>query len=105
MDEGIIVITTTETKEDAEKLANEIIESKLGTCVQIGGPVSSIYRWHGKIARATEYHLQIKTIKPKFKDIDELVRNIHPYEVPEVIAIPIVDGSMTYLNWLRDELK
>ena len=105
MDEGIIVITTTETKEDAEKLAEEIITNKLGTCVQIEGPIMSVYRWHGKVQRSKEFRMQIKTIKSKFQDLDELIRNVHPYEVPEVVALPIVDGSKTYLNWLVDEIK
>ncbi len=105
MSDCIVVMTTTKTKEEAVKIAYEILNNKLGTCVQIIGPIDSIYRWHGKIERAQEYQLQIKSIQSAFKALDSHIREMHPYEVPEIIVLPIVDGSMTYLNWVRDELK
>jgi len=101
METYIQVITTTENKQDAEKIAGILVEKKLAGCVQIVGPVTSIYRWKGKIEEAREWQCVIKSRKGLFGEIEKVISSIHPYEVPEIIAVPILTGSKAYLEWLK----
>ena len=103
--EGFIqVTTTTEKKEDAERIARSLVETRLAACVQIVGPIESIYRWKGRIETAGEWLCLIKSRREKYGVLEEAIRSLHPYEVPEVVAVPITDGSRDYLGWLRAEL-
>ncbi len=99
----IQVITTVSKKTDAEKIAKSLIDKRLAACVQIIGPIKSIYRWKGKIENAKEWACVIKTRKMLYKKVETAIRKIHPYEVPEIIAISIAQGSKDYLKWLFDE--
>lgn len=105
MTEHIQVITTTENKKDAEKIAELLVEKKLAGCVQIIGPISSVYRWEGKIEKANEWLCLIKTIRALYESLELELRKIHPYKVPEILAIPVVAGSKDYLSWLDCVLK
>jgi periplasmic divalent cation tolerance protein len=100
----IQVVTTTDKKEDAEKIALSLVERKIAACVQIVGPITSIYRWKGNIETAEEWQCVIKSRKDLYEEIETAIKAIHPYEVPEIIAVPIVAGSGDYLEWLRSEL-
>ncbi|MDO8786187.1 MAG: divalent-cation tolerance protein CutA [Syntrophales bacterium] len=100
----IQVVTTTEKKEDAEKIAKTIVEKRLAGCVQIVGPIRSVYWWKGSIETAEEWQCLMKTRKDLYGKVEKAVKAIHPYETPEIIAIPIVEGSREYLGWLREEL-
>jgi periplasmic divalent cation tolerance protein len=102
--EYIQVVTTTGKKEDAEKIAMTLVESKLAACVQLAGPIFSTYRWKGNIEKAEEWQCVIKSREDRYKEIEKVIKSIHPYEVPEIIAIPIMAGSTEYLNWLQGEL-
>ncbi|HVO66633.1 MAG TPA: divalent-cation tolerance protein CutA [Syntrophales bacterium] len=104
MDYYIQVLTTTGRKEDAEKIAMTLVERKLAACVQILGPITSTYRWKGNIEAAEEWQCVIKSRKDLYKDIEKAIKSIHPYEVPEIIATPIIAGSKDYLDWLQGEL-
>ena len=97
------VITTVSEKKDAEKIAKVLIDGRLVACVQIIGPIKSIYRWKGKIENANEWTCLIKTRKTLYKKVESAIKKIHPYEVPEIIAISIAKGSEDYLKWLSDE--
>jgi periplasmic divalent cation tolerance protein len=101
----IQVITTTAQKEDAEKIASTLVEKRLAACVQIIGPIRSIYRWQGNIEREEEWLCQIKSRRDLFDAVDQTIRAIHPYETPEIIALPILVGNEGYLTWLQNELK
>ncbi|MEN6321209.1 MAG: divalent-cation tolerance protein CutA [Syntrophaceae bacterium] len=101
----IQVITTTEKKEDAEKIAMALVERKLAACVQIVGPIVSTYRWKGSIETATEWQCVIKSREKLYTEIEKAIRTVHPYEVPEIIVIPIIAGSSDYLEWLRGSLR
>jgi len=103
-DDFIQVVTTTEKKGDAEKIARTLVEKRLAGCVQIVGPVVSTYRWKGKIENAEEWLCFIKTRSNLYQEMERLIRAIHPYEIPEIIALPIVGGSSDYLKWLDGEL-
>lgn len=96
------VITTVSKKTDAEKIAKYLIDKRLGACAQIAGPLKSIYRWKGKIETAKEFVCVIKTRKSLYKKVEKQIKKLHPYEVPEIIAIPITESSKDYLEWLSD---
>ena len=104
--EGFIqVTTTTEKKEDAERIARSLVETRLAACVQIVGPIESIYRWKGRIETTGEWLCLIKSRRDNYGAVVETIRSLHPYEVPEIVAVPFTAGSRDYLGWLRDELS
>jgi periplasmic divalent cation tolerance protein len=102
---GYIVVLITVPPEKAEELAGEIISGKLGACVNIVPEVNSIYWWKGKIERDKESLLVVKTSAEKFRELKERVKNLHPYTVPEIIALPIVAGNEDYLEWIEESLE
>ena len=101
----IQVSTTTETKEQAQKIAKYLVEQKLAACVQISGPIESTYRWKGKVETAKEWLCLIKTLTTLFKKVEVAIKKLHPYETPEIIAVPIIKGNREYMNWLDDETE
>jgi periplasmic divalent cation tolerance protein len=104
MGEYIQVTTTVEKKEDAEVIAAALLEKKLAACVQILGPMVSYFRWREKIDHAEEYLCLIKSRMDLFLQLEEAIKARHPYEVPEIIAQPIVAGGKEYLQWMEGEL-
>ena len=105
MEKFIQVITTTAKKEDAVRIAASLVEKRLAACVQIAGPLYSTYHWKGKIEQAEEWQCLIKSRQDLFGELEQAIKAIHPYEVPEIIALTIVAGSAPYLRWLHDELQ
>jgi Uncharacterized protein involved in tolerance to divalent cations len=101
----IQVFTTTETKEEAEKIAQYLVEQKLAACVQITGPIGSTYRWKGKVENTQEWLCLIKTQDDLYDKVEAAIKSLHPYETPEIIAVPIVKGSKEYLNWIDENLN
>jgi len=97
-------MTTTETKEEAEKIAQYLVEQKLAACVQITGPITSIYRWKGKVEKAQEWLCLIKTREELYDKVETAIKKLHSYETPEIFAVPIIKGSSEYLSWLDDVL-
>lgn len=104
MTEFIQITTTTGKRPDAEQIASELISRRLAACVQVSGPVVSTFRWQGKVETAEEWVCTIKTARSKFGAIEEAFKKLHPYEVPEIIATPITEGSSGYLAWLGEQL-
>jgi periplasmic divalent cation tolerance protein len=104
-EEKILVFTTTEKKKDAEDLAKVLVENRLAACVQIVGPIRSIYRWKGNVESADEWLCLIKSKKNLFNELEKTIKENHPYETPEITATPIVAGSAEYLGWMKTELK
>ncbi len=104
MTDAIQVVTTTERKEDALAIAKQLVESRLAACVQVLGPVASTYRWQGEIETAEEWQCWAKSRRPFYDRIEESIRQVHPYDEPEILAVPIVAGSKTYLAWLDAQL-
>jgi periplasmic divalent cation tolerance protein len=98
-----IAWTTVETSDDAGQLANGIMESKLAACVQIDGPVRSVYPWKGRIESAEEYRLWIKYPAKNEAELQRLVHRVHPYEVPQWVAVDSAAVSDAYLEWIRNE--
>lgn len=102
---AIVVITTTETFDQAEKIAQALIEGELAACVQILPPMTSIYRWQGQIEKATEHLLFIKTLRASYAQVEATLKANHPYQTPEIIALPIEAGAEDYLTWLAQTVK
>ena len=94
-----IVLVTVETKEAGKAIAESLVQAKLAACVNIL-PVESIYLWQGEINQDQEYQLIIKTDLSRFDELSHKIKTLHTYEVPEIIALPIVAGSKSYLDWL-----
>lgn len=104
MNEPIIVSTALTERHDAERLARLLLEDKLIACAQILGPGQSLYWWQGKIEEASEIFLFLKTDRSLFKRVEQRIKAEHPYQVPEIVASPVIEGSADYLAWMRGEL-
>ncbi len=91
--------------EAAESIARSLVEKRLAACVQIVDPIRSIYRWQGKIEEETEVLLLLKSRRDLLPSIAGLLDELHPYDVPELIATPIVGGSTAYLSWLEEAVR
>ncbi len=100
----IIVITTVETKKDAEELAEKIVSAKLGACVQIS-KIRSYYNWKGNLEMSNEFRLMIKTVDKKYGLLKEFIIKNSKYDLPEIIAVNIEKGHDKYLEWVESELK
>lgn len=105
MTEALVVITTTETQVDAERLARLLVERELAACVQILPQITSVYRWQGKVERAAEFLLLIKSTHEAYPELEAAIRENHSYETPEILALPVEAGSDGYLNWLKASIK
>lgn len=101
----IQVMTTSNSRQVAEKIADTLVAQKLAACVQITSPVRSLYRWKGKVEKAKEYICFIKTRRKFFKKVETVIKKLHNYEVPEIIASEIIDANPDYIRWLDKELK
>jgi periplasmic divalent cation tolerance protein len=98
-------MVTTSSKQEAETIAQKLLETKLIACANIMGPVSSHFHWSGKIEHAEEYLLLMKSRQSLFDELAAEVKVLHSYEVPEILALPIIKGSKAYLGWLGSSLK
>jgi periplasmic divalent cation tolerance protein len=101
MSEELVVLVTVPSREQGEAIAGAIVGEALAACVNVVGPIRSIYRWQGEVCRDDEHLLIVKTTAARYDALEARVRAIHPYELPEVIALPIERGSAPYLEWLR----
>ena len=105
MAEFVQITTTADSGPAAERIATELVNRRLAGCVQIVGPIQSVYRWQGAIERAEEWLLLIKTAADQYAAVEAAIRELHSYDVPEIIATPIAAGSDGYLTWLRDQTR
>jgi periplasmic divalent cation tolerance protein len=101
----IVVFVTCGSEEEALKIARALVEERLAACANIVSPLRSIYRWEGKIWDEKEWLLIIKTQQSTFEDLSKRVKALHSYSLPEIIALPIVEGSPAYLNWIEENTK
>jgi periplasmic divalent cation tolerance protein len=99
------VISTIDKVETAKVIADHLIGEKLAACVQIAGPVKSVYRWKGKVENADEWQIIVKTRSPLYRMVEAAIRKLHPYEVPEIIVLPIISGGKDYLKWIDESTK
>ncbi len=98
----IIVLVTVASKQEAEKIADHLLNDKLIACANIIGPITSIFQWSGNLDRAQEHLVLMKSRRDLFERLTEAVTLMHSYKVPEILVIPIVEGSRTYLDWLQN---
>ncbi|NOY43367.1 MAG: divalent-cation tolerance protein CutA [Planctomycetes bacterium] len=104
MTDFVQIATTSATEQQAEQIAQALVDERLAACVQILGPIRSIYRWQEKVEQAAEWLCVAKTRRSLFGDVEAKIRDLHSYECPEIVATPIVDGSKAYLDWLDNQL-
>lgn len=102
MKETIIILTTFPEHKLAEAFAHDLVKSNLAACINVLPKMTSIYQWEGKLERGEEYQLVIKTNQIHFAAIEERLKSSHPYELPELLAIPVVTGSNDYLAWMNE---
>ena len=95
-----MVLTTTDSQAVAESIANELVSNKLAACVQIDGPIKSIYTWKDKLTSSQELRLSIKTTQANIEKLVASIKTLHNYELPQIIAIPITGGNDDYLKWI-----
>lgn len=105
MNEFLQLQTTTASRAEAESIARALVERRLAGCVQIVGPISSTYWWEGAVETAEEYLCLIKSSRDAYPALEAAIHELHPYDVPEILAIPVAAGSAAYLDWLGDELR
>jgi len=105
MSDELIVFVTVPSRADGERIAEAVVGEQLAACVNILGPLRSIYRWQGEVCRDDEHLLLIKSTRARYPALEARVKALHSYETPEVIAMPIELGSTEYLRWLRDALE
>ncbi|HEY5930375.1 MAG TPA: divalent-cation tolerance protein CutA [Burkholderiales bacterium] len=99
----IVVLTNLPDRESALKLANSIVEQRLAACVNVLSECTSVYRWQGRIEQASEVPVVIKTAAVSFARLEAAIRAVHPYELPEIISVPVVAGLAPYLDWIAAE--
>src|SRR2546422_10391919 len=104
MTEFIQVSTTVNSKEGADKIARKLLDERLASCVQVLGPIHSNYWWKGRIDRVREWICLIKAPADDYSRIEASIRGVHPYAVPEILALPVVRANMNYLTGIRTEL-
>lgn len=101
----IQVLTTIDSQEAARGLAQRLVEAHLAACVQVLGPITSTYRWEGKIETAQEWLCIAKTRADRYADVEAAIRAAHRYQVPEILAVPVAAGHAAYLSWLDEQVR
>ena len=105
MTDHVQVLTTVGSEEDAERISVALVERRLAACVQTVGPIASRYRWRGEVETATEWQCLAKTEAGRYAEVEAAIRELHPYDEPEILATPIVAGSAGYLAWVSESLR
>jgi periplasmic divalent cation tolerance protein len=99
----LLVLTNLPDRAAAEKLADELVEKRVAACINILAPCRSVYRWKGAVQRDEEHPMLIKTTRERYPALEQALRSGHPYELPEIIALPIERGLPAYLQWVEGE--
>lgn len=105
MTDKVVIMVTASSRRECRKIARRLIEEKLAACVNISQPVQSVYRWEGKIEQSKEFLMFIKTNRDLFPQIKAEIDLVHSYHTPEIICLPIIDGSPNYLQWVGDSVR
>ncbi len=102
---NLLVLTNLPDQAIAERMARHVVEARVAACVNILAPCRSVYRWQGAVEEAVEIPLLIKTTADRYPDLERAIKSMHPYDVPEIIAIPIATGLPAYLGWVDEETR
>ena len=100
-----VVLTTAGNMDEAHKIADALVERRLAACVNVTGPITSVYRWQGKVERAQEWLLVIKTTAGAADAVGDAIRELHSYELPECVVLPVNGGSEDYLDWIGENVS
>lgn len=103
MSEFIVILNTCANRDEAARIAHALVEARLAACVAITPTVQSVYRWKGSVEESTECGLTIKTRAELFPHVRDELTRLHSYEVPEILALPVLDGNTDYLTWIKNE--
>ena len=99
------VTVTAPTSEEAKALGQYAVESRMAACAQVSGPITSTYWWDGEITSASEYVCTLKTTSHRLQALMEVMRGVHSYDVPEIVAVPLAAGDSSYLAWIEAETR
>lgn len=102
---AVLILTTASSAEEARRIAQALVERRLAACVNIVAPVKSVYRWQEKIETAAESLLLIKTVQARFPLVRDTIKELHSYDVPECICLPVTAGSQAYLDWIAASVQ
>ena len=105
MTDNVVIMVTSQSRRECRKIARRLIDEKLAACVNITQGVQSVYRWEGKVTQGKEFLMFIKTTRDLFPQIETEISLIHSYHTPEIICLPIIDGSRNYLQWMEESVK
>jgi periplasmic divalent cation tolerance protein len=105
MTDKVVILVTAANHDECKKIARHLVETRLAACVNISQPIESVYRWEGRIAEEGEFLLIIKSTRELFPEIKSEISKIHSYHTPEIICLPVIDGSRNYLQWISDSVK
>jgi periplasmic divalent cation tolerance protein len=100
-----LVLTTAASRDEANTIASELVSRRLAACVNILGPVSSVYHWQGEVERSEEFLLLIKSTEAQLTPIQDAVRELHSYQIPELIAFTVESGLEAYLDWIATSVR
>ncbi|HET9224718.1 MAG TPA: divalent-cation tolerance protein CutA [Roseiflexaceae bacterium] len=105
MTQHLLILTGTSSRAEAQSIADAAVEQRLAAAVQIIGPVGSVYRWKSQLERTEEYLCLLKTSAELYAEVEQLIQSLHSYELPGIVALPIVGGSERYLEWYVQQLR
>ena len=105
MTDKVVILVTAASQDESRKIARRLVEAELAACVNILPPIESVYRWQGQIAEEPERLLIIKSAKALFPEIESEILRLHSYRTPEIICLPIVEGSRSYLQWITESVR
>ncbi|MGL5360873.1 MAG: divalent-cation tolerance protein CutA [Shewanella sp.] len=104
-DNYLLVFTSCPDAPQAERLGRALVEARIAACVQLSAPIQSIYCWEGQLCQEQEVSVQIKCLQSRYGQLEQLVQQLHPYQVPEIIAVPVTHGLPAYLDWIKDNTQ
>jgi periplasmic divalent cation tolerance protein len=105
MTDKVVILVTVANRREGRRIARHLVENRLAACVNMTQTIQSIYRWEGKLVEDEELLLVIKSARPLFPEIKTAITQIHTYHTPEIICLPIIEGSENYLQWMSDSVK
>jgi periplasmic divalent cation tolerance protein len=105
MTDARLVLVTVPSREEGERIAEAIVGERLAACVNIVGPIRSVYRWRGEVCRDDEHLLFMKTSRDRYRELERRVLELHPYDVPEVVGLPVEQGAAAYLSWIEEQTR
>lgn len=103
--EALLVLTNLPDRDAALKLASALVDERVAACVNVLGACTSVYRWQGKVENTEETPVVIKTVASRYAALETAIKRLHPYELPEIVAVPITRGLPAYLQWVTDETR